>query len=110
MLWGLEGDDLPTSELASHLQCHAVRLAQDPEHRVILHTHATAISAMTFIHELDEKKFTKTLWQMITECIVVFPDGVSVLPWMVAGTNQLGTASAEKCESHESLFGPTMEL
>ena len=85
LLWGLEGGDLPTSELASHLQCHEVRLAQDPEHRVILHTHATAISAMTFIHDLDEKKFSKTLWQMITECLVVFPDGVSVLPWMVAG-------------------------
>lgn len=100
LLWGLESGALPTSELASHLQCHAVRMTQDPKHRVILHTHATAISAMTFIHELDEKKFTKTLWQMITECLVVFPDGVSVLPWMVAGTSQLGAASAEKmCDS-----------
>lgn len=106
LLWGLEGDDLPTSELASHLQCHAVRLAQDTEHRVILHTHATAISAMTFIHELDEKKFTKTLWQMITECIVVFPDGVSVLPWMVAGTSQLGTASAEKMRESRIVIWP----
>ncbi|MBU5365416.1 rhamnulose-1-phosphate aldolase [Enterococcus devriesei] len=96
LLWGLEGGDLPTSELASHLECHRVRLAQDPQHRVILHTHATAISAMTFIHELEDKKFTKTLWQMITECLVVFPDGVAVLPWMVAGTQQLGKKSAEK--------------
>lgn len=106
LLWGLEGGDLPTSELASHLQCHAVRLEQDAEHRVILHTHATAISAMTFIHELDEKKFTKTLWQMITECLVVFPDGVSVLPWMVAGTSVLGAASAEKMKDSRVVVWP----
>ena len=106
LLWGLEGGDLPTSELASHLQCHEVRLAQDPEHRVILHTHATAISAMTFIHDLDEKKFTKTLWQMITECLVVFPDGVSVLPWMVAGTRQLGAASADKMQNSRIVIWP----
>ena len=106
LLWGLEGGDLPTSELASHLQCHEVRLAQDPEHRVILHTHATAISAMTFIHDLDEKKFSKTLWQMITECLVVFPDGVSVLPWMVAGTSQLGAASADKMQNSRIVIWP----
>ena len=106
LLWGLEGGDLPTSELASHLQCHEARLAQDPEHRVILHTHATAISAMTFIHDLDEKKFSKTLWQMITECLVVFPDGVSVLPWMVAGTSQLGAASADKMQNSRIVIWP----
>lgn len=96
VLWGLETGGVPTSELASHLKCHSVRLKQDPDHRVILHTHSIAISAMTFVHELDEAKFTKTLWEMITECLVVFPDGVAVLPWMVAGTVALGEASAEK--------------
>ncbi|MHC5292079.1 rhamnulose-1-phosphate aldolase [Listeria welshimeri] len=96
LLWGLENGGRPTSELASHLKCHIVRLAQDPDHRAILHTHATAVSAMTFVHDLDEAKFTRTLWQMITECLVVFPDGVAVVPWMVAGTNELGEASAAK--------------
>lgn len=96
VLWGLETGGVPTSELASHLKCHSVRLKEDPDHRVILHTHSIAISAMTFVHELDEAKFTKTLWEMITECLVVFPDGVAILPWMVAGTVELGEASAAK--------------
>lgn len=96
VLWGLETGGVPTSELASHLKCHSVRLKQDSDHRVILHTHSIAISAMTFVHDLDETKFTKTLWEMITECLVVFPDGVAILPWMVAGTVELGEASAEK--------------
>ncbi|MBP2097677.1 rhamnulose-1-phosphate aldolase [Enterococcus rivorum] len=96
VLWGLETGGVPTSELASHLKCHSVRLKQDPDHRVILHTHSIAISAMTFVHDLEEDKFTKTLWEMITECLIVFPDGVAILPWMVAGTVELGEASAEK--------------
>lgn len=106
ILWGLESGGVPTSELASHLKCHAVRLKQDPEHRVILHTHAVAISAMTFVHDLDEDAFTKTLWQMITECLVVFPDGVAVLPWMVAGTVELGEASAKKMEDCRIVVWP----
>ena len=41
-------------------------------------------------------QYTRTLWQMCTECIVVFPDGVNVLPWMLCGTNEIGEATAEK--------------
>ena len=51
---------------------------------------------MTFVHTLDEREFTRTLWRMCTECIVVFPDGLNVLPWMVCGTNEIGEATAEK--------------
>ncbi|MBL1225917.1 rhamnulose-1-phosphate aldolase [Enterococcus sp. BWR-S5] len=106
VLWGLETGGVPTSELASHLKCHAVRLRKDSEHRVILHTHSIAISAMTFVHDLDEDKFTKSLWEMITECLVVFPDGVAVLPWMVAGTVELGEASAAKMEDSRIVVWP----
>jgi len=106
ILWGLETGGVPTSELASHLNCHAVRLKEDSEHRIILHTHATNISAMTFVHDLDSAKFTRTLWEMITECLVVFPDGVSVLPWMVAGTIELGLASAKEMEHSRIVVWP----
>lgn len=36
---------------------------------------------------------------MCTECIVVFPDGVNVLPWMLCGTNEIGEATAEKMKT-----------
>lgn len=42
------------------------------------------------------KKLTHSLWEMCTECMVVFPDGIGVLPWMVCGTNEIGIATAEK--------------
>jgi rhamnulose-1-phosphate aldolase len=34
----------------------------------------------------------------MTESIVVFPDGVGVLPWMVCGTNEIGEATAKKMQ------------
>ena len=48
------------------------------------------------LYTLSEREFTRTLWQMCTECIVVFPDGVNVLPWMLCGTNEIGQATAEE--------------
>ncbi|MHB8065649.1 MAG: rhamnulose-1-phosphate aldolase, partial [Ruminiclostridium sp.] len=76
LLWGYEGGGRPTSELAAHLMTHIERLKADPDHRVVIHTHTTNVIAMTFVHELDERAFTRTLWQMCTECLIVFPDGV----------------------------------
>ncbi len=38
-----------------------------------MHCHPANLLAMTYVHSLDEKAFTRTLWQMCTECIVVFP-------------------------------------
>ena len=51
------------------------------------------------MHDLDERAFTRTLWQMCTECVVVFPDGVNVLPWMLCGTNEIGVTTAEKMKT-----------
>ena len=99
LLWGYADGGKFTSELPAHLMSHSVRLAVDPENRVVMHCHPTNLLAMTYVHDLDERLFTRTLWQMCTECIVVFPDGVNVLPWMLCGTNEIGEATAEKMKT-----------
>lgn len=96
LLWGYADGGKFTSELPAHLMSHISRLSVDPKNRVVIHSHPTNTLAMNYVHELDEKKFTHTLWEMCTECIVVFPDGVGVLPWMLCGTNEIGEATAEK--------------
>ncbi|MFD1175883.1 rhamnulose-1-phosphate aldolase [Paenibacillus puldeungensis] len=106
VLWGLRDGGVPTSELPSHFMSHMARLKADPNHRVVLHTHATNVIAMTFIHDLDEDRFTKTLWEMCTECLVVFPDGVSVIPWIVPGTTEIGRATSEKMKSSRVVIWP----
>ena len=96
LLWGYSDGGRFTSELPAHLMSHMARLAIDPNHRVVMHCHPTYLLAMNFVHPLEEKALTHTLWEMCTECMVVFPDGVGVLPWMVCGTNEIGIATAEK--------------
>ena len=112
LLWGFEGNTLPTSEFPTHLMNHMARLKADPEHKVVMHCHPANTIAMTFVHSIDDRDFTCTLWQMITECIVVFPDGIGVVPWMVSGTNDIGAATAEKIRdcrlvvwAHHGIFG-----
>lgn len=106
LLWGLEDEAVPTSELPSHFMSHIARLAVDPENRIVMHNHASHLLAMSFTHELDEKVFTRTLWQMCTECLVVFPDGVGIIPWLVPGTNEIGVATAEKMKESRLVLWP----
>lgn len=96
LLWGYRDGGRFTSELPAHLMSHMARLSVDKDNRVVIHSHPANTLAMNFVHELDEKKFTHTLWEMCTECIVVFPDGVGILPWMLCGTNEIGEATARK--------------
>ncbi len=96
LLWGYRDGGKFTSEFPAHLMSHMARLEVDPKNRVVIHSHPTNILAMNFVHELDEKKFTHTLWEMCTECIVIFPEGIGILPWMLCGNNDIGYATAEK--------------
>ena len=99
LLWGYTDGGKFTSEFPAHMMSHAARLKVDPENHVVMHCHPTNLLAMTYVHDLDDRAFTRTLWQMCTECIVVFPDGVNVLPWMLCGTNEIGKATAKKMQT-----------
>ena len=98
LLWGFKDGGRFTSEFPAHMMSHMARLKVNPNNRIVMHCHPTNLLAMTFVHDLDEKKFTHTLWETCTECMVVFPDGVSVLPWMLCGTMEIGEATAKKME------------
>ena len=99
VLWGFRDGGRFTSELPTHLLVHRTRLAIDSSHRVVLHCHPTNVLAMNHIHSLTDKSVSRTLWGMCTECIVVFPEGVGVLPWMVCGNESIGQATAQKFET-----------
>lgn len=58
---------------------------------------------MTHIFPQDENKWTETLWKMQTESIVVFPDGIGVLPWMLCGGIEIGRATAEKMKDYRAV-------
>lgn len=96
MVWGLQKGGSPTSELPTHLLNHSVKKnLTNGEQRVIYHAHPANVIAMTFLLPLEDKAFTRTLWSMITECPIVFPEGVGVVPWMVPGGIEIGIATSE---------------
>lgn len=100
LLWGYKDGGKFTSELPAHLMSHIARLKVNPDNRVIMHTHPTYTIAMNTICAIDENDFTHRLWQINTESIVVFPDGIGILPWMVCGTREIGEATAKKMQEY----------
>ncbi|MBY4798240.1 rhamnulose-1-phosphate aldolase [Collinsella sp. AGMB00827] len=107
ILWGFEnGTGRPTSELPAHLLCHASRLATNSQNRIVMHCHPTYLNAMSTIADLDEHAFTKTLWSLNSECVLVFPDGIGVMPWMVCGEGPIGPATAKKMSRYRVVVWP----
>lgn len=90
----------PTSEIFMHVLAHAARLKIDSNQRVVVHNHATNIVIYSLLNEVTSKSLTLDLWAVLTESIVVFPDGIAVLPWEVPGTQLIGDATAEALKTH----------
>mgnify|MGYP000039008101 CR=1 FL=1 len=70
-------------------------------HRVIYHAHTTNVIALTFVLPLTDEVFTRELWEMATECPVVFPDGIGVVPWMVPGGRDIAVATSELMKKYD---------
>ena len=93
--WGLVNGGRPTSELPSHLMNHEVKKeVSGGRHRVIYHAHTPNVIALTFVLPLRDEVFTKEIWEMMTECPIVFPDGNGVVGWMVPGGRDIAVETS----------------
>lgn len=93
LVWGLENGGRPSSELPSHLLNQATKKTHGQE-RVIYHAHPDNIIALSFVLPLDGRVFTRELWSMMPECVMVFPQGIALLPWMIPGSQDIAQASS----------------
>ena len=101
--WGLVKGGRPTSELPTHLMNHEVKMkATEGRYRVIYHAHPANIIALTFVLPLTDEVFTRELWEMATECPVVFPSGVGVVGWMVPGGRDIAVATSRLMEEYDA--------
>ncbi len=99
VIWGFESNTKPTSELRAHLNIHAIRKEKSGGlERAVIHTHAPYLISLTYNEDLDSKKLSRLIWEMHTECSVVFPEGIGHLKWMMPGTNEIAEASAKLFE------------
>ena len=99
--WGLSHGSKPTSELPTHLLNHQVnKVTTNGLHRVIYHAHPANVIALTFVLPLEDKAFTREIWETMTECPLIFPEGIGVVPWMVPGGKEIGIATAELMKNY----------
>jgi len=96
IVWGLDKGGRPTSELPSHLMNHEVKMmVTNGEHRIIYHAHPANLIALTFVLPLKDEVFTREIWEVMTECPVVFPEGIGVVSWMVPGGRDIAVATSQ---------------
>ncbi|MBW2660068.1 MAG: rhamnulose-1-phosphate aldolase [Deltaproteobacteria bacterium] len=101
VVWGYSKGGAVTCEFPSHLLSHAVRKkVSNGLDTIILHTHTTNLIALSFVLPLDMAVVTRELWEMMSECLILFPDGIGVLPWMVPGQLEIGQETAKLMEEH----------
>ena len=103
ILWGLVNGGRPTSEFPTHIMNHSVRVAATAGAcRVIYHAHTPSVIALTYVLPLTSRDITRVLWQSATECPVVFPGGVGVVPWMVPGGAGIALATCELMKTFDA--------
>ena len=103
IVWGLEKGGRPTSEFPSHFLNHSVRKeATGGACRVIYHAHPANHITMTDILPLTARDVTRALWKSATECPVVFPGGVGVVPWMVPGGSDIALATSQLMKEYDA--------
>ena len=107
MVWGLANGARPTSEMPSHVACHAVRAAAVAGRggggvRVLYHAHATSVVALTSIVPCDARLLTRLLWKSFSESLIAIPGGVGAVPWMPPGSVELADATAQALGEYEA--------
>ncbi len=103
--WGFVEGGLPTSELPTHLLNHEVKKrVTGGKHRIIYHAHTTNVIALSFVLPLKDEIWTRELWEMATECPVVFPEGIGVIPWMVPGGRDIAIETSKLMEEYNAVI------
>lgn len=105
IVWGLEDGGRPTSEFPSHFMTHSVRMeATGGTSRVLYHAHPDNVIALTKIMPLDARSLSRALWKATTECIMVLPTGVGVVPCMVPGGPEIAAVTSELMKTYDAVI------
>lgn len=104
VVWGLENGGKPTSEFPTHFMNHSIRMAAtDGANRVIYHAHTPNIITLSTLIEPDPRTWTRILWKSMTECVIIFPQGVGLVPWMVPGGAEIARATADLMDRYDAV-------
>lgn len=102
--FGFGNSSKPTSEILGHLMSHEAKKVNFPQHMVVYHAHPTNLIALSFVLDLDDVTFTKTLWSMMPECAMTFPEGIGVLPWKIPGGIEISEQTRQLMEQYHAVL------
>lgn len=104
VVWGLKNGGRPTSEISSHLLTHSIKSkATGGKCRAVYHSHPEYINMLTYVLPLKSEVFTQELWEMMTECPIIFPNGVGVMEWKVPCCAEIGIATGELMKKYDAV-------
>ncbi len=92
----------PTSELPTHLGIHQMIAQRGTNEKVIIHTHANELVALTHNPEFKNTDTINTvLWGMHPEAMVFVPKGVGFVPYIMPGTEEIAQATIIELKHHD---------
>ena len=105
IVWGMSGGGVPTSEFPTHLLNHSVKkMTTNGLYRTIYHAHTPNVIALTFVLPLTARDFSRVLWKSMTECPIVFPAGIGVVPWMVPGGAGIAEVTSRLMKDYDAVI------
>lgn len=104
ILWGGQKEHFrPTSEFISHLTLHLTNSRQNSGRKCIVHAHPTELLAASYHPQFkgDEKRFNTVLWSMLPEVRLFVPNGISVQPYAMPGSEKLAELTEKGLRDHD---------
>jgi len=84
---------------------HDMFVSRKSDEKVLIHTHATEIIALTQIPLFRSKEsINRIVWGMHPENVLFVPDGVGFLPYTLPGTDKIAQVTVKEFETHQSVI------
>ncbi len=95
----------PTSELPTHLGIHQMIAQRGTNEKVIIHTHANELVALTHNPEFkNTEKINNLIWGMHPEAMVFVPKGIGFVPYILPGTEDIAQATIKILNHHDIIL------
>jgi rhamnulose-1-phosphate aldolase len=92
----------PTSELPTHLGIHQMIAQRGSNEKVIIHTHANELVALTHNPEFKSTDaINKLIWGMHPEAKVFVQKGVGFVPYILPGTEEIAQETIKALKDHD---------
>jgi len=92
----------PTSELPTHLGIHQMIIKARRKEKVVIHTHANELVALTQNPALKSAQaLNRIFWGMHPETMVFVPKGVGFVPYILPGTQEIAEPTINMLKQHD---------